>query len=237
MASFYGTAKNDVFRFSSHTAADTIYGDGLEDHLGTPGNNRIQAGSGGDTIYAGYGQDTVFGGAGDDLIMGYGAGGLSSGNVDGLASQDGADRLHGGAGQDVIQGGGGGDIIFGDDGDDWLYGGSGNDTLSGGTGNDVIESGRGADTMSGGAGRDIFVFGYGYLSEFGGDANEGRDTLLDFRPGVDRIDLSGYAVNADGVQTTATTDGLLLTFNAIYETGEIKLVGVHQLQAGDIVFA
>ena len=62
-----------------------------------------------------------------------------------------------------------------------IRGGAGRDTLTGSTGDDVITGGEGADTLTGGAGADTFV----YLS-----LRDGVDTVTDFVPGTDRIDLS-----------------------------------------------
>lgn len=237
MATYYGTAKNDVFSFSAHKKSDIIYGDGIRDNLAQPGNNTVKAGSAADIIYAGYGRDTVYGGAGDDRITGYGYNGISAGDADVLASRDGGDHLDGGNGNDTIDAGGGNDTILGGAGRDVLYGGSGDDIISGGSGNDIIQSGRGADRLTGGAGQDTFVFAYGFLYEAGCDANDGHDTILDFKSGVDRIDLQGYAVAADALTILDTKDGLILKFSAIYEDAEIKLAGVHHLQPGDILFS
>ncbi|WP_438887487.1 M10 family metallopeptidase C-terminal domain-containing protein, partial [Bacillus cereus group sp. BC307] len=62
-----------------------------------------------------------------------------------------------------------------------IRGGAGRDTLTGSTRDDVITGGEGADTLTGGAGADTLV----YLS-----LRDGVDTVTDFVPGTDRIDLS-----------------------------------------------
>jgi len=237
MATFYGTPASEIFVYSFHQEDDVIYADGFPDNVPTPGNNIVLAGLGNDTIYAGYGQDVVSGGQGDDSIFGYGAAGTTPGEIDALAAQDGADFLVGGAGDDTISAGGGADRLFGGSGNDLLTGGSGNDMLFGDAGDDILHSGRGADVMRGGLGADTFVYGYNFLSEFGSDANGGRDVILDFTPGTDRIDLSGYGVAPDALSVQALENGLLLSFDAVSETGEIELAGVQQLQDGDIIFA
>jgi Ca2+-binding RTX toxin-like protein len=81
-----------------------------------------------------------------------------------LSGSSGADRISGGAEQSQI------------------WGGDGDDTLNGGGGDDVLIGGAGRDRLSGGAGADLFV----------GDVTEGRDDILDFELGVDRIDLSAW---------------------------------------------
>jgi Ca2+-binding RTX toxin-like protein len=238
MAVYTGSLLNDTFQLTNSTTADTIYGDGLAAPAEGYGSNLIQAGRYADTIYAGYGSDTVYGGGGNDIIYGYGAAGSTAGASNSYASRDLADYLDGGAGNDRIYGGGGNDRILGIDGDDMIWGGSGADRIRGGNGNDIISSGAGADTVWGGAGRDTFVYTYNPgSSEMSYDAQGGIDTIADFESGTDKIDLSGYGIRADTLQVVDTTGGLELHFTAIYEDTQINLLGVHALQAGDIVFA
>lgn len=80
-----------------------------------------------------------------------------------------------------------------------ITGGPGKDKLAGTPGDDQFIGGGGADRLTGGAGEDVFSY------TAMGDA---RDTLLDFTPGADRVDLRvllssiGYAGSdpmADGV--------------------------------------
>ena len=94
----------------------------------------------------------------------------------------GADTLHGGTGNDNIDGGAGSDSLFG---------GDGNDTLSGGAGNDILS----------GDGADHFVFAPGH----------GDDLIQFFDAGEgDRIDLSGFGVNAPTwAQLQAAGHGIL----------------------------
>jgi predicted extracellular nuclease len=65
-----------------------------------------------------------------------------------------------------------------------INGTAGRDTLVGSAGDDRIIGGPGADTLTGGAGRDVFV----YTS-----LRDGIDTITDFTPGTDRLDLSAIA--------------------------------------------
>lgn len=236
MPVFYGKSGDDFISLLTKHDDYTIYGDALPDYSENPGNNIIYAGRGNDTIYAGYGSDFVSGGAGNDIIYGYGLGGPTRGSA-AYAEQDGADRLYGGGGDDILYGGGGNDIIAGGAGNDILQGGSGNDALSGGDGDDILASGTGSDVLRGGAGRDTFLYAYSPLGTDGSDANGGRDVILDFESGTDRIDISGYIVSEAELTVTQTARGLLLQFPAVYETGEIELRGVWALQPGDVVFA
>ena len=59
---------------------------------------------------------------------------------------------------------------------------AGRDTITGTAGDDVINGGEGADTLTGNGGRDVFV----YASQ-----RDGTDTVTDFVPGTDRLDLTG----------------------------------------------
>jgi Ca2+-binding RTX toxin-like protein len=84
--------------------------------------------------------------------------------------------LDGGPGNDVVRGGASGDVLMG-----W----TGNDRLFGNGGDDMLVGGLGRDTMQGGAGADLFRWDL---------AAEGRDAILDFVSGEDRlwIDASGF---------------------------------------------
>jgi Ca2+-binding RTX toxin-like protein len=238
VAVYTGTLLNDTFNLSSSTVGDVVYGDGLLAPSAGHGNNVITTGLGADTIYGGYGSDRVVAGAGDDLIYGYGAAGTSAGASNSYAALDLADYLDGRGGNDRIYGGGGNDTIVGGEGNDRLWGGSGSDRIYGGNGNDIISSGAGADKIWGGSGQDTFVYGYNPgSSEMSYDAQDGIDTIADFTPGADKINLQGYGITADALQVVDTAAGLELHFVAIYEDTQINLLGVHALQAGDIVFA
>jgi Ca2+-binding RTX toxin-like protein len=152
------------------------------------GPQHVVSGNGADVIRAGGGPDIVEAGNGADVIW----------------AGDGRDTVKAGNGADLIWGGGGPDIIDGANGDDQLFGQGGSDVLFGGNGNDVLEGGPGPDTLTGGPGADVFVYTSHSDDEEGGDHeggegggcgggedHEGRvETITDFQPGLDRIDLS-----------------------------------------------
>ncbi len=95
------------------------------------------------------------------------------------------EEFQGTAGNDIIDGAAGNDTIFGNDGDDLIFGGSGNDVIFGGAGDDTIIGGAGVDMLTGGEGADVFVW------ESAGHSNwNARDTITDFTPGEDQIDIS-----------------------------------------------
>ncbi len=114
---------------------------------------------------------TVNAGAGNDLVFGY--------------SPSSSINLYLGSGDDTGYGDAKDDKLFGQAGNDRLYGRGGNDFLNGGAGNDWLDGGKGADRLTGGAGADRFVFGAGDTG-----LGKARDTVLDFRQGLDLIDLT-----------------------------------------------
>lgn len=85
-----------------------------------------------------------------------------------------------------------------------LDGTAGRDTLVGTPGDDIIVGGDGADTLTGGGGADVFVYR---------SMREAGDTITDFTPGTDRIDVSQLGVTSENlgrgvlklVQTAAGT--------------------------------
>jgi Ca2+-binding RTX toxin-like protein len=76
-------------------------------------------------------------------------------------------------------------------------GGPGDDRVSGGGGDDVLRDGGGSDTLSGGGGADLFVL----------DADGRPDTITDFDPARDRLDLSAWAMLRDISQLVMRREG------------------------------
>ncbi len=79
-----------------------------------------------------------------------------------------------------------------------LHGTAGRDTLVGSAGDDSLNGGLGADTLTGGPGRDSFV----YTS-----LRDGIDSVTDFQPGSDRIDLAALLASLGISSATALTGG------------------------------
>ena len=120
----------------------------------------------------------VTGTAGDDVLAG-------TPGDDTIRGGDGDDTISGGDGDDVLFGDGGADTIDGGAGADTLIGGTGGDTLNGGAGDDRIVGGTGGTTLTGGDGVDVFAFPY---------EHSGPDTITDWDPLRDRIDLRGSGI-------------------------------------------
>jgi len=73
-----------------------------------------------------------------------------------------------------------------------FLGGDGNDFFFGGAGADRFSGGMGADSLTGGGGADLFI--YAGARESSGAS---YDTLADFNPAADRIDLPGSVASFD----------------------------------------
>jgi Ca2+-binding RTX toxin-like protein len=85
----------------------------------------------------------------------------------------------------------GNDRIVGRGGDDLLSGGDDNDIIIGGKGNDILAGGLGGDQLSGGTGTDWFFF-----DDIQQSITDGRDSILDFELGVDKIAVSSIDAEA-----------------------------------------
>jgi Ca2+-binding RTX toxin-like protein len=182
----------------------------VEDVFGT----RVIPVLGGQVEVKGLDTLTFHGGRGDDTLDGSAASGplRAEGGAgdDRLVGGDGDDRLTGGADRPPLFDGDGPrdhDTLEGGAGRDRLHGGRGDDRIDGGDGDDRIEGGFGSDTLRGGAGRDVFdydVYPPFVLNSYPAQVPTfERDTILDFEPGRDRIDLSDVLPN----QSSAPTAG------------------------------
>ncbi len=176
----------DPFDTTSYFA---VTGSGDDTVIAAAGDDEIFANLGDDVVFAGLGDDIVFGGAGDDRIFG------SSGD-DELFGGAGGDVIRGGSGDDYISGGAGDDNLFGGAGSDTIVGGGGNDVLRGGGGDDILVAGSGSDTLVGSGGADVF--------RFGKDAAQDLDTIADFTPGEDIIEIKRALLPGSGLSGTLT---------------------------------
>ena len=173
---------------------------------GFTGSQTFTGGAGDDTLSGGDGDDTLIGGAGDDTLDG----------------GDQKDVLEGGAGDDLLKGGRQNDTLDGGAGDDILAGGQGKDTLVGGEGDDILSGGRGDDTLTGGAGADTFAQSFN---------TTGVDTITDFDPSEDTINLKGFGgiENVSRLSVTEVDGGTVISAG---EGNTLLLEGVTPDQLG-----
>jgi Ca2+-binding RTX toxin-like protein len=146
------------------------------------------------------GPDTEYGNGGDNTIRGMGG-------DDTLGGRGGKDRLFGDADDDFLFGGAGKDKLFGGTGDDTLIGDGGSDRFYGGTGNDRLELDGGKDKVY----YDV------------ADGNQGRDLVLDFDIGTDKIFLVGYEPSASALSLLSTNGGTNVTLT---ETGQVIFLDI-----------
>ena len=103
-----------------------------------------------------------------------------------------------------MTGTGNNDTLRGGNGNDLIWGGAGADRLEGGSGNDILVDGGGSDQLWGGGARDIFVL-----------TQDGQtDTIRDFQPGMDVIDMSeyGFLYTLDQLDMVSTATGGRITY-------------------------
>lgn len=178
------------FDVSLYEGRDLFPTNGDDRLSGSGARNRIDLRNGDDEYHAAGGSDVVDGGAGNDRLFGGSQRDFLSGGAgdDTLKGQTGEDYLRGDDGNDRIRGGRGADTLLGEDGHDSLWGGNGRDSLEGGSGRDALFGGKDGDRLEGGAGRDVLTGGSG-ADVFIFKSGDGRDTILDFGRGNDRLRL------------------------------------------------
>ncbi|UKJ76024.1 calcium-binding protein [Azospirillum brasilense] len=193
---------------------------GIENLLGSDGNDRLTGDSGGnridgragnDTLAGLGGADTLIGGAGTDtadysastaavtvdLATGTGLGGDAEGDV--LA---GLENVTGSSRNDRLTGDGGANRLDGAAGDDTLIGGAGADTLVGGAGTDTADY-----TASGAAVTVSLASGTGTGGDAQGDRLSGIENLLG-SGGNDRLTGDANRNRLDGQGGNDTLAGL-----------------------------
>ena len=119
-----------------------------------------------------------------DLLVGFNEKDTIEGRQGGdtIEGAEKGDDLFGQAGPDLIYGDNGGDSIEGGNNDDELYGENGNDTLDGGNGDDYLDGGAGFDQLE-------------YIVN--NTSAAGNDTINNFIPGEDVINLGTFGTFAD----------------------------------------
>lgn len=197
--------------------------------LGTAGNDNLVGTSGNDWMDGGAGADTMAGGFGDDTyvvdnkndkvrdLTGQGTDTVLSsvdfelGNYTENLTLTGLGALHG-KGNDLAN------VLIGNDG---------MNEIDGGGGNDILIGGGGKDQLVGGSGADIFK----YLNITDSLVGSKRDTIEDFRVGVDKIDLSAI----DAVAGTDTNDAFVLILTGFtHVAGQLRFDTAKHILMGDV---
>ena len=212
---------------------------------GSPEPDLIDGRGGDDYLFGGYADDTLLGGAGNDTLTG-------SFDRDSLVGGAGDDSLAGGEDDDVLSGGAGQDTLLGDSG---LR--AGVDTLEGGGGADLFifiplvpDRTPIADTGIGEGHRDVVLdFGVGHdaidLSAYARYLGPFHDASPAVFLGTGAFtDSNGLQVRYDaladgravvqflGAEPSGAPPGMDLGPRL---SGEIELVGVRHLDAGDFI--
>jgi trimeric autotransporter adhesin len=173
---------------------------------GNAGNNVIDGGEGSDELFVTNGIDTLIGGDGNDAIrfdntgaatvdLGAGTYSLDASNY-GTASS--VNHVIGSAFNDTLIGSSANNNMGGGAGNDYMIGGLGNDQIWGGAGNDRLVADFGNDTLSG---NSSYIFG---ADGPGADIFEIRTTagivtINDFEVGIDKLDLTAFGFDSNGV--------------------------------------
>jgi Ca2+-binding RTX toxin-like protein len=162
-----------------------------------------------------------------NIVTGFGSGIVT--NLNGLTPH--ADFVIGSNCSDVLTGCvNTSNVIVGLGGNDTLVGGNLADVLLGGAGNDILVGGPGNDVLSGGGGSNTFKF----LEMSGSTANFGKDTIVDFKPGQDVIEISHSLFADTAALLAATTDdghgNAVITVDA---NNTITLAGLSKAAATD----
>ena len=198
----YTLATNFEALVYTGSGAFTGYGNAADNTLlGGAGNDKLDGKAGADTLVGGLGDDTyTVDNAGDVVIEQVGAGTDTVKATVSYTLGANVEKLTLG-GTAAIDGTGNelGNTIKGNDAANALFGLAGKDSLTGGGGNDILSGGLGADTLTGGTGADSFRFDVL-------ETTANKDTITDFAPGIDRIELdhtafaafSGHALGAIG---------------------------------------
>jgi Ca2+-binding RTX toxin-like protein len=186
---------------------DRLYGCGGKDKLvGAPGNDRLDGGPGNDHMTGGTGDDVYVTEAAGDIIVetvNEGLDGVESAitwtllpSLENL-TLTGANPINGTGNSNANR-------IIGNDAANRLTGGAGDDTLEGRGGDDTLLGGPGNDRLTGGDGADTCVL----------DSSLGADTMTDFVPGTDRLQVRARMLRvgnqdavADGARVATGSGG------------------------------
>lgn len=109
-----------------------------------------------------------------------------------------------------------------------LFGNSGNNALYGFGGGDILDGKKGDDKLFGGAGFDTFVFKTGYK----------HDTIMDFEPGTDKIDVGKWGAigDFDDIKDHASSSHGDLVIRVGNDVLQINNTKLNELDTNDFMF-
>lgn len=181
---------------------------------GNAGNNVLQGHGGHDEFIVSAGIDAIHGGDGPDAVL-FGA--TAAASIDLAAGTYFISTSQRGTISSVSHAVGSpfADTIVGNGEVNHLSGGAGDDVMRGGPGNDQIWGGPGSDRLIADAGSDTLVGNsdtLGTLTDAAANIFEvrtaaGNVTIADFQPGVDKIDLTAFGFDQNGVSPDWTASG------------------------------
>ncbi len=171
-------------------------GDGKDTLLGLEGNDTLYGAGGADTLRGGPGDDTYKIDDPDAKVKEKPNEGIDTvlTTLTSYALPNHVENLSY-TGIDFLSPGSQSFIGVGNKSDNMITGGSVNDDLSGFAGNDTLNGGAGADIMAGGSGGDLFFFRAGEAD---------GDTVLDYAPGEDSLEIAGFGAGSSAMQINAT---------------------------------
>lgn len=186
---------------------ENVIGTALGDHItGSAGNNILDGAGGHDEFFVTNGVDTIIGGDGADGLRFDNTGaatvdlaaGTYSLNANNYGTMSSVNHVIGSAFSDTLIGNSETNHMGGGGGDDYMIGGLGNDQIWGGAGNDRLVADFGNDTLSG---NSSYIFG---ADGPGADIFEvrttaGTVTINDFEVGIDKLDLTDFGFDSNGV--------------------------------------
>jgi Ca2+-binding RTX toxin-like protein len=217
-------------RIEGNFGNDTLVGgNGSDTLLGGVANDRLHLDRGNDVMDGGNGQDWIIVADNTNVRIDLGISRAQNTllgmdtirNVENIQASGGDDRLSGNNIANRIDGGAGHDTILGRQGNDLLEGKLGNDQLNGGFGSDTLNGGAGKDVLQGGAGADVFVFD---TLGHAGRNFQSADQIVDFRSGVDMIDLR--EIDAD--TTRSGNNAFTFAEGGQFQTGQSGQIIIRQ---------